>query len=145
MRVSDVMTRGVECITPETSIQEAAEKMKSFDVGMLPVCDHDRLVGMLTDRDITVRATAKGNDPLTVLAHDVMTPDVTYCFEDQLVEEAAMLMQEKQVRRVVVLDREKRLLGIVSLGDLAVETGDEELAGTTLEAVSEPSPQLEDL
>jgi CBS domain-containing protein len=145
MRVSEVMTRGVECITPETNIQEAAEKMKSFDVGMLPVCEHDRLVGMLTDRDITVRATARGEDPMTVLAQDVMTPDVTYCYEDQLVEEAAMLMQEKQVRRLVVLDRDKRLLGIVSLGDLAVETGDEALAGTTLEAVSEPSVRLEDL
>src|SRR6266446_3005731 len=118
MRVSEVMTRGVECTRPDATLREAAARMKALDVGPLPVCDNDRLVGMVTVRD-------------------VMTPEVVYCFEDALVGDAALLMQQKQVRRLVVLNRDKRLVGIVSLGDLAVETGDEQLAGNTLEAVSE--------
>jgi CBS domain-containing protein len=139
MRVHEVMTRGVECVSPDSTLQEAAAKMKSLDIGPLPVCDHDRLVGMLTDRDITVRATAEGEDPTVILVRDIMTPEVVYCFEDQLVTEAAQLMKEKQVRRLLVLNRDKRLVGIVSLGDLATETRDEELAGQTLEEISEPT------
>jgi len=139
MRVRDVMTRGVECISPEANLQQAAAKMKSLDVGPLPVCEGDRLVGMLTDRDITVRATAEGEDPKVIRVRDIMTPDIVYCFDDQLVSEAAEVMKENQVRRLVVLDRAERLTGIVSLGDLAVETGDEELTGNTLEAVSDPN------
>ena len=139
MRVRELMTRAVECIRPEASLQEAAAKMKSLDVGPLPVCDNDRLVGMVTDRDITVRATAEGDAPTDVRVRDIMTPEVIYCFEDALVEDAALLMQEKQVRRLLVLNRDQRLVGIVSLGDLAVETRDEQLAGNTLEAVSEPN------
>jgi CBS domain-containing protein len=138
MRVKEVMTRGVECVRPEASLQEAAAKMKSLDVGSMPVCENDRLVGMVTDRDITVRATAEGEDPQKIRVRDIMTPDILYCFEDQLVTEASEQMKENQVRRLVVLNRDKRLVGIVSLGDLAVETRDEELAGATLEAVSEP-------
>jgi CBS domain-containing protein len=114
--------------------------MKDLDMGPLPVCgDNDRLVGMVTDRDITVRAVAEARDPRTTTVQDVMTPDVVYCFEDQDVREAAKLMQEHQVRRLVVLTRDKRLAGIVSLGDLAVETGDERLAGKTVEQVSLPT------
>jgi CBS domain-containing protein len=133
------MTRGVECVRLDTTLQEAAAKMKSLDVGMLPVCDNDRLVGMLTDRDITVRATAEGEAPTDIRVRDIMTPEVVYCFEDELVGDAARQMQEKQIRRLVVLNRAKRLVGIVSLGDLAVETGDEQVSGQTLEAVSQPS------
>jgi len=132
------MTRGVECIRPDATLQEAAAKMKSLDIGPLPVCDNDRLVGMVTDRDITVRATAEGEAPNDVRVRDVMTPEVIYCFEDALVADAA-LMQQEQVRRLLVLNRDKRLVGIASLGDLAVETGDEQLAGGTLEGVSEPN------
>ena len=139
MRVSEVMTQGVECIGPDATLQEAAAKMKSLDVGPLPVCDNDRLVGMVTDRDITVRATAEGDAPTDVRVRDVMTPEVIYCFDDDLVEDAARLMAAKQVRRLVVLNRDKRMVGIVSLGDLAVKTGDEQLAGTALEGISEPN------
>ena len=139
MRVSEVMTQGVECIGPDATLQEAAAKMKSLDVGPLPVCDNDRLVGMVTDRDITVRATAEGDAPTDVRIRDVMTPEVIYCFEDDLVEDAARLMAAKQVRRLVVLNRDKRMVGIVSLGDLAVKTGDEQLAGNALEGISEPN------
>ena len=140
MRVKEVMTPGVDVIRPDSTLQEAAAKMKARDIGPLPVCDGGRLVGMLTDRDITVRATAEGEDPATIRVRDIMTPEVVACFEDQLVSEAAQLMQDRQVRRLVVLNRDKQLVGIVSLGDLAVQTGDEQLAGQTLEQVSEPAP-----
>ena len=139
MRVSEVMTRGAECTHPDATLQEAAAKMKSLDVGPLPVCDNDRLVGMVTDRDITIRATAEGDAPTDVRVRDVMTPEVIYCFEDALVGDAALLMQQKQVRRLLVLNRDKRLVGIVSLGDLAVKTGDKGLSGEALEQVSEPA------
>jgi len=139
MKVKDVMTRGAECVRPEATLQEAAQKMKSLDVGPLPVCDNDRLVGMLTDRDITVRAVAEGKDPRATRVRDAMTEGISYCFEDDDVADAARVMKERQVRRLVVLDRNKRLAGIVSLGDLAVETGDEHLAGKTLEHVSQPT------
>jgi CBS domain-containing protein len=113
--------------------------MKELEVGVLPVRENDRIVGMITDRDITVRATADGAAPAAVCVGDVMTPDVIYCFEDQEAEEAARLMKENQVRRLAVLNRDKQIVGIVSLGDLAVESGDERLAGHTLEAISEPN------
>jgi CBS domain-containing protein len=139
MLVRDVMTEGAECVRLSTSLQQAARRMKALDVGPLPVCgDRDRLLGMVTDRDIIVRGVAAGCDPRTTAVKEVMTPDVVYCFEDQDVQEAARLMQEHQIRRLVVLNRDKRLTGIVSLGDLAVETGDARLAGKTVEQVSMP-------
>src|SRR5947209_20322388 len=113
MRVSEVMTRQVECTRPDASLQEAAAKMKSLDVGPLPICDNDRLAGMITDRDITVRAVAEALDPKTTKVRHVMTKNILYCFEDQDVDEAARLMQEHQVRRLLVLDRDKRLVGII--------------------------------
>lgn len=139
MEIAAIMTRNVEVVKPDSILQEAAAKMKSLDVGMLPVCDGDRLVGMLTDRDITVRATAEGHDPGKTRVRDVMTPDVICCFEDQSVQEAAKLMEERQIRRLPVLSKDKRLIGIVSLGDLAVHAGDENLAGRTVQQVSEPA------
>jgi len=137
MKVSEVMTRGVECVKPEASLEEAAAKMKSLDVGALPICDNDRLAGMITDRDITVRATAEGESPKVIHVRDIMTPGIVWCFEDEDVQEASRKMKEHQVRRLPVLNRDKRLVGMVSLGDLAVETGNDRLAGDTLQAVSE--------
>jgi len=139
MQVKDVMTRGAECIRPDDNLQQAARRMKDLDVGPLPVCDHDKLVGMLTDRDIVVRAIAEGRDPATTRVRDVMSPGICACFEDDDVGEAAKLMREKQIRRLVVLNRDRRLAGIVSLGDLATETHDESLTGRTLEHVSQPA------
>jgi CBS domain-containing protein len=140
MKVNEVMTPAVECVCPNDSIAAAAQKMKELDVGALPICsDEDRLLGMITDRDITVRATAGFCDPLSTRIRDVMTPGIVYVFDDQDVVDAAQLMKENQVRRLPVLNRNKRLVGIVSLGDLAVDGHDEELAGATLEAVSEPA------
>jgi CBS domain-containing protein len=139
MQISEVMTRSVKCTSPDATLQEAAAKMKALDIGPLPVCDHDEVVGIITDRDITVRATAEGEPPTAVHVGDVMTLEVVTCYEDQDVTEAARLMRDNQVRRLVVLDHDKHLVGIVSLGDLAVETGDEQLVGHTLEGVSEPN------
>jgi CBS domain-containing protein len=139
MQVKEVMSRGVECVSPDATLQEAARKMKDLDVGPLPICDNDRLAGMVTDRDITVRAVAEGKDPRNTRVRDVMTPGINYCFEDDDVAHAAQQMKDKQIRRLVVLNRDKRLVGIVSLGDLAVEAGDGHLAGDTLERVSQPA------
>src|SRR4051812_43405131 len=140
MQVSEVMTRNVECVRPGDSLQQAARKMRDLDVGPLPVCgDNDRLVGMVTDRDIVVRAVAEGWDPKNTRVGDAMTPDVVYCMEDQDVVEAARLMKDRAIRRLVVLNSDKRLVGIVSLGDLAVEISDAKLAGKTLQEVSEPA------
>ena len=139
MRVRDVMTRGPECTYPDATVREAAIRMQALDVGSLPVCDNDRLIGMVTDRDLTVRTTAAGADPNNARVRDAMTPGVHYCFEDQDVAEAARMMKDKQIRRLPILDRSKRMVGIVSLADLSVATHDEILAGNTLEAVSEPA------
>ena len=138
MQVSEIMTSHVEVIHPDATLKEAAEKMSRLEIGPLPVCDGERLVGMLTDRDITIRATAQGRDPNTTKVREAMTAEVVYCFADQEVEIAAQMMEMRQIRRVPVLTRDKRLVGIVSLGDLSVETQNEKLAGRTLEGVSEP-------
>lgn len=139
MQVREVMTRGVECVAPDTTLREAAQKMSDLDVGPLPVAEGGRVVGMLTDRDITVRATARGADPNTTAVRDAMTADVIFVFEDEDVAEASRLMKQKQVRRLLVLDRNRQLAGIVSIGDLAVDTGDQRVAGDTLEGVSQPA------
>jgi CBS domain-containing protein len=140
MQVKEIMTSHVECVKPRDNLAFAAEKMRTADIGALPVCgDDDRLAGVLTDRDITVRGTAKGRDPAKTSVSDVMTPHVEYCFDDQEIEEAAKMMEEKGIRRVLVLNRDKRLVGIVSLGDLSVK-GDQELSGEALEQISEAAP-----
>lgn len=139
MQIKDLMTKGVEVIRPDDTLQQAAQKMKTIDVGPLPVCDGQRLLGMITDRDIIVRATAEGRDPKTTPVREAMTPDVVYAFEDQDIDEAAQLMKERQLRRLVVLDRNKKLVGILSLGDIAADARDDKMTGEVLEKVSEPS------
>jgi len=139
MRISEVMTRRAECTRPDATLQEAAERMRDLNIGSLPVCDNQRLVGMLTDRDIAVRSVAPGHDPRRDHVRDAMTAYVYYCFEDQDVTEAAELMKTRQIRRLPVLRRNRQLSGIVTLGDVAVEQGNEQLAGEALEAISEPS------
>ena len=138
MQVREIMTPDVEVVHPDATLKEAAEKMSRLDIGPLPVCDGERLVGMLTDRDITIRVTAQGRDPNTTKVREAMTSEVVYCFEDQNVQTAAQMMEMRQIRRVPVLNRDKRLVGIVSLGDVSVETQDQHLAGRTLEGISEP-------
>lgn len=135
METRDVMTADVERIPPTATLQEAAMRMQELNVGALPVCDKDRLVGMVTDRDIALRSVARGQDPRQDTVRDVMTPQIIYCFDDQNVEEVAAQMRDHQVRRLPVLNREKRLVGIVSLGDLAMEA-DEQLTGNALRGIS---------
>jgi CBS domain-containing protein len=139
MRIAEIMTRDPEVVASDSFLQDAAMKMQDLNVGMLPIRDGDRLVGMLTDRDITVRATAQGRDPTKTQVREVMTPDVIYCFEDQDVSQAAKLMQDKQIRRLPILSREKRLVGIVSLGDVAVHSGQQDTVSETIKEVSEPA------
>ncbi len=143
MKLKDLMTENVEVIAPDASLYEAARRMRDLDVGSLPVCDGKRLVGMLTDRDLTVRAVADGRDPKTAPVSESMTPDIAFCFEDQTATEAESLMAEKQIRRLPVLDREKRIVGIVSIGDLATKTSEARALGKTLERVSEPKAKPE--
>lgn len=138
MRVKDVMTYKPEVVQSDAMLQEVAEKMRALEIGVLPVCNGDRVVGLLTDRDVTVRATAAGCDPTMVQVCDVMTADVVCCFEDQDLAEAAKLMEAQQVRRLLVLNRHHYLVGIVSLDDLAA-SGDPTLVGETLKEVSKSS------
>ncbi len=139
MIVRDIMSRDVEVIHPDSVLQEAAGKMKSLDVGSLPVCDNRRLLGMVTDRDITIRAVAAGRDPKSTPVREAMTPELIYCYEDETLSEAAKLMERHQIRRLPILNRDKHLVGIVALGDIAVDSGNEKLSGTILEEVSEPA------
>lgn len=138
MKVHEIMSTHARCIGPENSLVEAAGLMRSLDVGALPVCDEDRLAGMLTDRDIVVRAVADGRDPGQTTVRDAMSPGIVYTFADAAVEDAARVMEEKQLRRLPVLNREKRLVGIVSLGDLALGSSPA-FSGQALRDISEPA------
>lgn len=120
MKISKCMTRDVKLVTPTQTIRDAARMMAELDAGVLPVQQDDRLVGMITDRDIAVRAVAEGKSPDT-LVRDVMSNEVLYCFDDQEIEDVARNMGEVKVRRLPVLNRDKRLVGIVSIGDLALK------------------------
>jgi CBS domain-containing protein len=138
-RISDVMTRRPQVVRPDATIADAASMMRRLDVGALPVCDGARLIGMITDRDIALRVAADGRDPLLTLVRDVMSAGVNYATETDPVEEAARIMREHRIRRLPVVDERHNLVGIVSLGDLATDVGDDKLSGQTLEEVSEPS------
>ena len=139
MELREIMTRDVEVVGSDAPLRDAAAKMKQLDIGMIPVCDGDRLRGMLSDRDITVRATAEGKDPTKTKVSEIMSTEIVYCLEDQEIEEAVSLMEARQIRRLPVLNQDKRLVGIVSLGDIAVHVGDRDLAGQTLQEISTPS------
>jgi CBS domain-containing protein len=118
-RISEVMTRGVETIGPDATLQRAAQVMDELNIGALPVCDGEELVGMITDRDITVRATAAGMDPAQHCVSEVMTSQTRWCTEDQSTDEVMRQMGDVQIRRLPVVDAQRRVVGIVSLGDLA--------------------------
>lgn len=140
MRVSECMTRDVQVVKPDQPIREAARFMLSADAGSMPVCDGERLVGMITDRDIAVRAVAEGRGPDTPV-REAMTDHVDYCFDDEEIEEVAMKMSDCQVRRFPVISRgDKRLIGIVSLGDLS-RSEQSEAANVALEGITDPGGQ----
>ncbi|QRN97529.1 CBS domain-containing protein [Archangium violaceum] len=137
-KIQEVMTRDVEVINPNDTLREAAEKMRSLNVGPLPVCDGQRVLGMITDRDIVVRAIALGRDPNTTQVADAMSPGIEYCFDDDDVDDVLERMRDKQIRRVIVVDRNKKLVGIVAIGDLSGEVSEHKV-GEALEGISEPS------
>jgi CBS domain-containing protein len=137
MTISDIMTRDVQVVRAETPIREAAETMARIDAGALPVCDGDNLLGMVTDRDIVVRGIAKGLSGSDTVSQ-VMTEGVEYCFDDDELTEVQDKMAASQIRRIPVVDRNKKLVGILSLGDVAREAKPAE-AGDVLEEVSQPA------
>jgi len=134
MKVSEAMTRDVRVSSPEETIRQAAKTMASLDAGALPVGENDHLIGMITDRDIAIRGIAQGKGPKAKV-RDVMTQDVKYCFDDQEVEEVTRNMADIQVRRLPVLNRDKRLVGILSLGDIAISRDGKD-AGDALRGIS---------
>ena len=136
MKVSDIMTRDVRLLNPEQTIREAASLMAEIDIGALPVGENDRLVGMITDRDIVIRAVAHGKSPAKKVG-DVMSKELLYCFENDDLEDVARNMAKAQVRRLPVLNSDKRLVGIISLGDLA-RNDDPTTIGRTVSRVSTP-------
>jgi CBS domain-containing protein len=140
MQVNELMTRDVRIASPDQSLQQAAQLMVELDTGVLPVGENDRLVGMITDRDIAIRAVAEGKSPDTRV-RDVMTADVKYVFEDQEADEVSIIMSDLQVRRLPVVDRNKRLVGILSLGDLATSERTLDEAGTALSGVSQQTEE----
>ena len=139
MRVSDAMTRDVRIARPDQTIQDAARMMAEIDAGALPVGEGDRLVGMITDRDIAVRAVAAGKAPSAKVS-EVMSAEVKYCFEDEDTEHVARNMGDQQVRRLPVVNRDKRLVGILSLGDLATSEHPTPV-GEALQDISRPGGQ----
>jgi CBS domain-containing protein len=140
MKVREAMTRDVRLVRPNQPISEAARLMAELDIGALPVEENDRLVGMITDRDIAVRAVAAGRGPDTPVS-DVMSRDIKYCYEDQSIDEVTQNMGELRIRRLPVLTRDKRLIGILSLGDLAIDEGARDEAGEALGGISRPGGQ----
>lgn len=138
MKIEDVMTRDVEVVGPQDTLKDCAEKMRTLNVGPIPVCEGDKLLGIITDRDIVVRAVSQGLDPNSTRVSQAMTDHVECVFIDEDLEVAMRKMKEEQIRRILVVDRNKKLAGILSLGDIATAM-DEKQAGETLEAISEPA------
>jgi CBS domain-containing protein len=136
MQVSELMTSDVCYVTPDTKLSELAQRMRDEDIGSIPVAENDRLIGMVTDRDIVIRALTDGADPRECTARDVMSPKVLYCRASQTVEDVLENMGEQQVRRLPVVDDNKRLVGVISLGDLSHAA--EREAGDALRDLSRP-------
>jgi CBS domain-containing protein len=143
--ISEVMTRDVTVVRPDANLQEAACMMRDWDIGSVPVCDGKRLVGMITDRDITIRSVAEGKSPTDMKVSDVMSDQVLWCFEDQTVGEVLQQMGDQQIRRIPVVSRNMDLTGIVSLGDLATRhPADTDNALEEISTPSEPNRQSAD-
>ena len=135
MKIREIMTTNVECVGPDTRVIDLAQKMKTLDVGFLGVCENDRLVGTVTDRDLVIRGIPSGRDLSMSTARDVMSHDVFWCFEDDDVKGVAAKMREKEVRRMLILNKDKRLVGVVSIGDISKV--EEKESGKTLKDITE--------
>ena len=139
MKIREIMSSHVQSISSSAMVSEAAERMKRFDVGSLPILEDNKIVGMLTDRDIVVRAVAAGLDPKMTVVKDVFSPEIMYCSEEDDIEAAAKIMEDSQVRRLVVLGDNQTVVGMVSLGDLALKTSNDHLTYEVLERVCKPT------
>jgi CBS domain-containing protein len=140
MQLKEIMTPKFIDVPAMASVQEAAALMRAHDVGVLPVIEHGKIVGMVTDRDITVRATATGKDPVRTMVSEIMSAGVAYAYEDEPIDEAARQMRRDKVRRLIVKGRDEQPVGVVSLGDLAEATGSKTLVDETLEEISRAEP-----
>ena len=135
MKVRSAMHKGAEWVAPDTPISAIAQKMKKLDVGSIPVGENDKLVGMVTDRDITCRALTNGRDVSKVTARDVMTKGIVYCMDDEELDDALRIMEQKKIRRLPVINEKKRMVGMLSLGDIS-HAASHELSGELMTAVS---------
>lgn len=136
-QLRDVMSRDVKLVGPDTTIREAAQQMRDGDFGMLPVEENDRMIGAVSDRDIAIRAVADDKGPATTV-REIMSDGICWAYEDDSVEQAAKIMSERQIRRLPVVNRDKRLVGIVALGDFAVDRSEIKPAAEALSAISQP-------
>jgi CBS domain-containing protein len=140
MLVGEAMTPRAEVVGPEETLQAAAMKMRRLNVGALPVADGERLVGMITDRDIAIRAVAAGKDSTRTAVREAMTPQVVWCFEDHDTLEAARIMENRAIRRLMVVDRNERLVGILTVDDIASSARQERLAGEVIDSAAAMRP-----
>lgn len=136
MKVSQVMHKGVEWVQPDTPLGEAARIMREADVGAIPIGEDDRLIGMVTDRDLAVRGLANGRDPSRLTVRDVMSEGIVYCRTDDAVEDAIRIMEQRKIRRLPVIDENKRMVGMLALGDIS-HAADRALTGELVHAVTE--------
>jgi len=136
MRAKEVMSKKPEFLPPTATLKQAAQQMKTHDYGFIPIGENDRLLGAVTDRDFVIRAMADGKDPDKTKVGDVMSSHIQFCFEDDDIHDVAKRMEENQIRRLVVLDKDKRMKGIISLGDIA-NAHNEKLTQEVMDAVSE--------
>ena len=137
-KLKDVMSREVQVISPDGTIKEAAQHMRKGNFGMMPVGENDRMIGAISDRDIAIRAVADGKGPSTTV-REVMSEGIVWAYEDDSVDDAVKIMSEHQIRRLPIVNADKRLVGIVALGDFAVASSDIEAAGEALSEISKPS------
>ncbi len=137
MRVSEVMTKNPETLLPDSSIQEIAREMEKLDCGFMPIAENGRLLGTITDRDLVMRVLAKGKNPQDTTAEEIMTPEVVHILKDQDLEDAAQEMCKRQIRRLVVVDNNEKICGVLSLGDIATKCNDHEIDAEIITSVSE--------
>jgi CBS domain-containing protein len=137
MKVQEIMTRNVEVIDADTPIAKAADKMRQLNIGFLPVCENNRLAGTVTDRDIAIRSVAQGRDPRLAPVREIMSLQVFWSYEDEDLVNVAHYMQDREVRRMIILNRQKHIVGVVSIGDLARASGERQLAAETLGHIAE--------
>ena len=135
MKVKDAMHKGVEWVEPTTTVLDLAKMMQKHDIGAIPIGENDKLIGMVTDRDIVCRGLTNGKDISKVTARDVMTPAIIWCHADEDLDDATRIMENKKVRRLPVIDKNKRMVGMLSLGDVS-HAGKSKISGEVLQAVS---------